>query len=527
MTSIAEVRQKFPQYADMSDDQLAGALHKKFYSDMPRADFDQKIGLQNPTANQARIDAAFEVAEQPQEAQQQFDGGSFGAFTEGAQNGATLGFGDEIYSAVTAPVRAAISAATGGDFDIAEAYSQTQQRLQDRQNAREAQHPVASIAGEIAGGLTTAGGLAKSGVTLMGRGLGTGGAITEGAAYGGVVGAGNAEQGERIQEGLTGAAFGGATAGVLDKVSGGIAKKAAQSEINKLPTPTIEELGEEVTQLYTRAEQAGVTIRPNAMNALGRKVMSKAGRINEKLRPKTAGIVEEFAALMNRPATLQEFDEVRQVIGQAMKRAEPQDVRTLSIIKDTMDDFAKKISHRDVTGDIRGFEFINQARGVYHRKAKAELIEDMFASAEIGTGQYTQSGIANTIGREFRKLAKNKKKMAMFTPDERRAINQIAMGKTSPQAANWLAKFAPRGVVSTMLSMGGGGLAGGPVLGAGLPLAGHFAAKSVDDATVRAAQALQGDMARGFVPQPVQLPHEPVIPLTGQISGLTLGRVGN
>lgn len=48
MTTITEIRQKFPQYSDLSDDQLAGALHGKFYSDMPREQFDQKIGVARP-----------------------------------------------------------------------------------------------------------------------------------------------------------------------------------------------------------------------------------------------------------------------------------------------------------------------------------------------------------------------------------------------------------------------------------------------------------------------------------------------
>lgn len=45
MKTLAEVRAQFPQYADMSDAQLADALHKKFYSDIPQNDFNAKIGL--------------------------------------------------------------------------------------------------------------------------------------------------------------------------------------------------------------------------------------------------------------------------------------------------------------------------------------------------------------------------------------------------------------------------------------------------------------------------------------------------
>ena len=45
MATIAEIRDKYPQYADMSDAALADALHQKFYSDIPKADFYVKVGL--------------------------------------------------------------------------------------------------------------------------------------------------------------------------------------------------------------------------------------------------------------------------------------------------------------------------------------------------------------------------------------------------------------------------------------------------------------------------------------------------
>lgn len=45
MASLQEIRQQYPQYSDMSDQQLADALHKKFYSDMPKGQFYSRIGL--------------------------------------------------------------------------------------------------------------------------------------------------------------------------------------------------------------------------------------------------------------------------------------------------------------------------------------------------------------------------------------------------------------------------------------------------------------------------------------------------
>ena len=45
MATIAEIREKYPQYADMPDAALADALHSKFYADMPKTDFYAKIGF--------------------------------------------------------------------------------------------------------------------------------------------------------------------------------------------------------------------------------------------------------------------------------------------------------------------------------------------------------------------------------------------------------------------------------------------------------------------------------------------------
>lgn len=45
MTSLAKVREQYPQYKDVGDAELADALHRKFYSDVPREEFNAKIGF--------------------------------------------------------------------------------------------------------------------------------------------------------------------------------------------------------------------------------------------------------------------------------------------------------------------------------------------------------------------------------------------------------------------------------------------------------------------------------------------------
>src|SRR6516165_9916933 len=40
---IAEFRQRYPEYNNLTDDQLSDAVYKKFYSDMPREQFEKKV----------------------------------------------------------------------------------------------------------------------------------------------------------------------------------------------------------------------------------------------------------------------------------------------------------------------------------------------------------------------------------------------------------------------------------------------------------------------------------------------------
>ena len=53
MSGIETLRQKFPQYEDLSDEELADGVHRKMYADMPREEFDEKLGLASEVPQQA------------------------------------------------------------------------------------------------------------------------------------------------------------------------------------------------------------------------------------------------------------------------------------------------------------------------------------------------------------------------------------------------------------------------------------------------------------------------------------------
>ena len=47
-TALKDFREQYPQYSDLSDDELAAALHEKYYSDIPPAEYREAMGLPPP-----------------------------------------------------------------------------------------------------------------------------------------------------------------------------------------------------------------------------------------------------------------------------------------------------------------------------------------------------------------------------------------------------------------------------------------------------------------------------------------------
>jgi hypothetical protein len=50
--NLTDFRKQYPQYDDMSDRDLADALHGRFYADMPKNDFYQSVGIRVPSAGE-------------------------------------------------------------------------------------------------------------------------------------------------------------------------------------------------------------------------------------------------------------------------------------------------------------------------------------------------------------------------------------------------------------------------------------------------------------------------------------------
>jgi hypothetical protein len=457
--------------------------------------------------------------------------GDKGILRRGAEAaGANLPFADEAYSTIVgAPMRMLTDQVGYG-----EGYKRSQALLAAQKERR---GTAANLIGDVAGGLAAGGTLAKGGATLMGRTVPflseavpktTAGllAATEGGLYGGIYGAG---EGQGLDQRLSNAGWGaatGAATGLGAEALGSVASKLLTPK-GGTPAPAVEELATASKNLYSKARSAGIAVKPGALDRVANNVEFAAGNINEKLRPKTAGIVDEMQAMKGKPLDLERLDEFRQTINQAMGRAESQDVRTLSRIKKVVDHFADNATASDITGDIKGFGYIKEARKLYSQKMKAQKIENLLDLADVDTGKYTQSGMSNTIRQRMAQLYRQIKKGQdkSWSKDEVALIRQMAKGGSNSQMVNWISKFAPRGIVSAGLGqmMGAGATAAlGPIglgLNVAIPAAGAIAGRAADRGAMGAATALRDAAARGFVQKLPKLANH----LRPAVGGLTAG----
>lgn len=197
MPTIAQIRQQYPQYDDLSDEALTDALHAKYYADMPKAEFKAKVGL--------RPDQSYAA----------------GLARTGLGQGAAFGFGDEAMALLRSL----------GE----ETYDQALADERAKVEAFRAENPGTALTAELAGGFLTPGlgiaaGALKAGANAsrlakIGRGAGIG------AGFGGTYGFASSEGGEgdlleqaanRGKGAVTGAAVGAGLGGAFPMLSGAV-----------------------------------------------------------------------------------------------------------------------------------------------------------------------------------------------------------------------------------------------------------------------------------------------------------------
>lgn len=265
--------------------------------------------------------------------------------------------------------------------------------------------------------------------------------------------------------------------------------------------PTAEELATKSSQLFKQAEQAGIAFNTPKFT---QKMATVAADLRKEGYTPTAypKIDAAFKELTDAsmPKDFTELQALRKVIQGAQASADPAERRLATILKDQFDDYVANAPASDITGTNTktGTALWKQARGEYSKLMKADVFESMLENAQLDQSKFTASGAENSMAQQLRQLAKNDKKMRLFTPAEQAEIKAAAKGSTAQNLLKFFGRFAPTGPVS-------GAFAGGasiyePTIG--LPLAlGATAARGGATAMRRQSVERLADMMRlGAVP---------------------------
>ena len=240
---------------------------------------------------------------------------------------------------------------------------------------------------------------------------------------------------------------------VVNKMAEALRKKPKLdvAEIAKT-APSVEELATQSSQLFKQAKESNVELNAkdfsNTMKTIGKDLREEG--YDPRLYPK---LDVAFSELQNAkvPKDFSELRTLRKFIQGAQKSTDLEEKRLATILKDEFDTYVANIPESSVkAGSKEGLDAWKQARDAYTRMSKGEIFEDMLENAQLDTSKFSMSGIENSLAQQLRQLAKNDKKMRMFTPEEQAAIKDAVKGGKVQNMLRFFGKFAPTSSVSSI-----------------------------------------------------------------------------
>ena len=321
---------------------------------------------------------------------------------------------------------------------------------------------------------------------------------------------------------------GSPTLGMAAGIAAGI--PFAMGAKGTLQAPTVQELKGQAGQQYKFAEDVGAVFKKNSYNQFANKLESTLAKegLDKTLQPRVYAALERIKDTKNSNVTLENMEILRRIGQAAGSSADASERRLASIMVDNLDDFVETAQPSQLAkGSSEAVSALTDARELWKRAKKTEILDDLVASAELrADANFSQSGMENALRRKLVTLADNPKKLRAFTKEEQNAIKVAAKGGSIQNALRLVGKLAPTGIVSGGGSVGLGYLAGGPIGAVGLPIVGGVARKGAEQLGLRNIEQLRNRLATGNVPIPQVTPRsligarEVAAPIINPITGL-------
>lgn len=390
----------------------------------------QEEKSQASTIGESRRRGRRSVAFQP-EAQDPSDVSALGALGRGLAQGATLGTADEIAAAASG----AYGALTG-DESFSDIYDREQQEWQDILEKDIQQQPVASIGGQLIGGIATGGGV---GATRAGAGIAravsqgsrlarTGKAAALGSGVGAFEGAASSAQGERGE----GAVLGGLTGGVLGGGSQGARELYDVYKSGKGAVRSVDLKGL-ANQAYRKTEELGGAFDTTVTNKM-LDDMAEAVPKDEFDDALGGAKVAEFVqgisdTLRDQPITLERADKINKRINRLMDKAPffennriTEDGKDLLKIKEILENAIDEAPDTAIIGaeTRESIDALKEGRKLWGQSRRLGEVERLIRKA------MTKEQPAKSLMTAFTNLLEDPKKIKGFTEEEKQAIQVAA-----------------------------------------------------------------------------------------------------
>lgn len=253
-----------------------------------------------------------------------------------------------------------------------------------------------------------------------------------------------------------------------------------QSKVDLGAVPEQEFFQQQATNLFNQARDEGITLKKNVFQATMKNLPAKLrqeGYTPSGNFPDVNAAIKELTT-GKMPVDFTELQSLRTMIKNGQSSVNANERRIATRLLDEFDDYMANMPVSNIKiGNKEALKTWQAARDSYARFKKSEIFTDMLQEAELDVTKFSQSGPENSLAQQMRKLAKNEKRMRLFSKGEQDAIIEAAKGTDLQNALRFVGKFAPTSTVSSIptLAIGAGDIVTGGAF-AGATTAGRLGA---------------------------------------------------
>ena len=318
------------------------------------------------------------------------------------------------------------------------------------------------------------------------------------------------EEAGPVAKGVAGIA-GGLAGGAIPAATAGLARRTFGTVAPAPGVPTAEETKMAARRAYKGAEESGVIFTPGAAKRLREDIVEQLSDFgyNPGNQPGTANVLKEIDRIQDNVFAFKELENIRK---QAIKVGGPMnesDRAAARKIVNAIDDLVQSprvgtsiFDHDVIAGPVAqaagikadvqtAAKQITEARSAWSRLMKHEEVADAIERAKANAASAgSGANLENTMRQALKSVMLNKEATRNFTPDEMKALKRAVEGDLIQNTLRLFGKAAPTGVVSGILSGGGGAAVLGPAGAVAVPAAGYLSKRAADQMEREKAQRL-------------------------------------